>query len=121
MSSALQLSRIPERVTFEQAASLPVAYGTAHRMMFANGHIASGEKVLILGASGGVGTCCLFLAKMAGCEVIVVSQSQDKLDKLKELGADQGIFYDGFGQNIWERRSEERRVGKGGVSTVRFR
>src|SRR3546814_3420835 len=62
---------------------------------------SSGEKVLILGASGGVGTCCLFLAKMAGCEVIVVSQSQDKLDKLKELGADQGIFYDGF------ERSEE--------------
>src|SRR3546814_10237196 len=83
LASAQQLIRIPEKVTFEQAASLPVAYGTAHRMMFANGHIASGEKVLILGASGGVGTCCLFLAKMAGCEVIVVSQSQDKPDKLK--------------------------------------
>src|SRR3546814_10643670 len=88
-------------------------------MMFANGHIASGEKVLILGASGGVGTCCLFLAKMAGCEVIVVSQSQDKLDKLKELGADQGIFYDGFEKKIWEMYGKpHRRTFDGGVDVV---
>src|SRR3546814_8619459 len=88
-------------------------------MMFANGHIASGEKVLILGASGGVGTCCLFLAKMAGCEVIVASQSQDKLDKLKKLGADHGIFYDGFEKKIWEMYGKpHRRTFDGGVDVV---
>src|SRR3546814_9823175 len=87
LASAQQLIRIPEKVTLEQAASLPVAYGTAHRMMFANGHIASGEKVLNLGASGGVGTCCLFMAKMAGREVIVVSQSrlEEKTSELQSL------------------------------------
>src|SRR3546814_20771894 len=103
LASAQQLIRIPEKVTFEQAASLPVAYGTAHRMMFANGHIASGEQVMILGASGGVGTCCLFLAKMEGCEVIVVWKSQDQLDNLKELSAAQDIFYYGFEKKNWEK------------------
>ena len=119
LASGKQLIRIPEGVTFEQAASLPVAYGTAHRMMFTNGHIKAGEKVLILGASGGVGTCCLFLAKMAGCEVIVASQAQDKLDKLKDLGADHGIFYDGFEKKIWEMYGKpHRRTFDGGVDVV---
>ena len=83
--AAEQLIRIPAGVSFAQAAALPVAYGTAHRMMFDNGGLKGGEKVLILGASGGVGTCCVILAKMMGCEVVVASQSQDKLDKQKDL------------------------------------
>ena len=64
--SAPQLIRIPDRVSFEEAAALPVAYGTAYRMMLTQGHVEAGEKVLILGAAGGVGTCCVFLAKIAG-------------------------------------------------------
>ena len=51
-------------MSFADAAALPVAYGTALRMMVTNGHVAKGEKVLILGASGGVGVCCLQLAKL---------------------------------------------------------
>ncbi len=58
--------KIPDGVSFADAAALPVAYGTALRMMVTNGHVAKGEKVLILGASGGVGVCCLQLAKLAG-------------------------------------------------------
>src|SRR5450755_4566295 len=53
--SADQLIRIPERVSYEQAASLPVAYGTAHRMLVTHNTVKKGDKVLILGASGGVG------------------------------------------------------------------
>jgi alcohol dehydrogenase len=67
---AHQLVRIPDGVSFADAAALPVAYGTALRMMVTNGHVAKGEKVLILGASGGVGVCCLQLAKLADAEVI---------------------------------------------------
>ena len=67
---AHQLVRIPDGVSFADAAALPVAYGTALRMMTTNGHVAKGEKVLILGASGGVGVCCVQLAKLAGAEVI---------------------------------------------------
>ena len=117
--SAEQLIRIPSGVTYAQAASLPVAYGTAHRMMFENGGIKGGEKVLILGASGGVGTCCVILAKMMGCEVIVASQSDAKLERLKEMGADHGIYYDSFEKKIWELYGKpHRRTYDGGVDVV---
>src|SRR6266545_1543682 len=46
-ASAAQLIRIPDRITFEEAAALPVAYGTAYRMMLTRGHVEAGEKVLI--------------------------------------------------------------------------
>ena len=69
-AKAHQLVAIPDQVSFEQAAALPVAYGTAIRMMNTVGQIKSGEKVLILGASGGVGVCCVQLAKLAGAHVI---------------------------------------------------
>ena len=62
------LMRLPATVPYELAACLPVAYGTALRMMVTNGQVRAGEKVLILGASG-VGTCCVQLAKLAGAEV----------------------------------------------------
>jgi len=88
-----QLIRLPDPISFEQAAALPVAYGTAYRMMVTRGAIAAGEKVLILGASGGVGTCCVQLAKMAGAEVVVCASSEEKLKRLRELGADHGINY----------------------------
>src|SRR5271168_3158490 len=67
---AHQLIRLPDGITDAQAAALPVAYGTALRMMYTNGGVKKGEKVLILGASGGVGVCCLMLAKLAGAEVV---------------------------------------------------
>jgi len=90
---ATRLIRIPEGVSFAQAASLPVAYGTAHRMMFTNGGMKGGEKVLILGASGGVGSCCVLLSKMMGCEVVACGSTPDKLKALKDWGADHVINY----------------------------
>ena len=82
---------IPDEVSFEDAASLPIAYGTAHRMMVTRGKVSAGEKVLILGASGGVGTCCIQLAKMVGASVAACTGSPEKVDKLKALGADHVI------------------------------
>src|SRR5258708_31661810 len=90
---AHQLVRIPKGVSFEQAAPLPSAYGTARRMMHSNGHIASGEKVLILGASGGVGVCCVQLAKAAGATVIAATGSDEKAARLRALGADHTVNY----------------------------
>src|SRR5919197_5483281 len=66
--AADQLVAMPAGVTFEEAASLPVAYGTAHRMLITHRTVKKGERVLILGASGGVGTGCILLAKMLGAE-----------------------------------------------------
>lgn len=87
------LVRMPDNVSYEEAASLPVAYGTAYRMMVTIGKIKEGERVLILGASGGVGTCCVQLAKLAGAEVIAAASSEEKLKKLADLGADHVIDY----------------------------
>jgi alcohol dehydrogenase len=115
-----QLIRIPDGVTFAEAASLPVAYGTAHRMMVTIGKISKGEKCLVLGASGGVGTGCVMLAKMAGAEVIVCASSQDKLDRLKEYGADHGINYaeSAFEKEVWGMYGKPHRRGGGGVDMV---
>jgi alcohol dehydrogenase len=90
---AHQLVKIPDGVSFADAAALPVAYGTALRMMVTNGHVAKGEKVLILGASGGVGVCCLQLAKLAGAEVVACAGTDAKAKRLIELGADKTINY----------------------------
>ncbi|HEY5870854.1 MAG TPA: alcohol dehydrogenase catalytic domain-containing protein, partial [Candidatus Tectomicrobia bacterium] len=86
--AAEQLLPMPDTVTFEEAASLPVAYGTAHRMLLTHKTVKQGDTVLILGASGGVGTGCVSLAKMLGAEVIACASSATKLQRLTELGAD---------------------------------
>ncbi len=91
--AAHQLLRLPDDVAFDTAAALPCAYGTAYRMMVTRGHVKAGEKVLILGASGGVGTCCVQLAKLAGAEVAVCASSAEKLERLRRLGADHLINY----------------------------
>lgn len=121
LANEQQLIAMPDDVSFAQAAALPVAYGTAHRMMFTNGDIQKGDKVLVLGASGGVGTCCVILAKMAGCEVVVGASSQGKIDRLKDLGADWGINYveDRFEKAIFEKYGKPGRRGyEGGVDVV---
>lgn len=85
---ATHLVPVPDAVSDHHAACLPTAYATAHRMLFTRGQIQPGEKILILGASGGVGTCCIQLARMAGCEVVAVTSSAAKSDALKAIGAD---------------------------------
>jgi alcohol dehydrogenase len=88
-----QLVRIPEGVSYVDAAALPCAYGSALRMMYTIGGVGHGERVLILGASGGVGVCCVQLAKLAGAAVIACASTEEKLAKLKELGADHAVNY----------------------------
>lgn len=116
-----QLVKIPAGVTYDQASSLPVAYGTAHRMMVTIGKIKDDEKVLILGASGGVGTGALLLAKMAGSEVIVCASSEEKMERLKDLGADHAITYmdNQFHKGVYEQYGKPGRRGfEGGVNMV---
>ena len=117
--SSHQLVRIPAGVTYNQASSLPVAYGTAHRMMVTIGKVQKDDKVLILGASGGVGTGALLLAKMAGAEVVVCASSDEKMDKLKELGADHAMTYmeNEFHKGVYKLYGKPGRRGfEGGVN-----
>ncbi|MEI5996473.1 zinc-binding dehydrogenase [Paraburkholderia bengalensis] len=119
--NADQLIAMPEGVTFEEAASLPVAYGTAHRMLVTHNTIKPGDRVVILGASGGVGTGCVTLAKMLGAEVIAAAGSEDKAERLKAMGADHVINYrdTDFSKWVIEKYGKpQRRSYEGGADVV---
>jgi NADPH:quinone reductase-like Zn-dependent oxidoreductase len=119
--AADQLIAMPDGVTFEQAASLPVAYGTAHRMLITHKTIEPGERVIVLGASGGVGTGCVIIAKMLGAHVIACAGSEEKLRRLKEIGADEVLDYTKVDFSKWaiERYGKpQRRSHEGGVDVV---
>jgi len=90
---ASQLIALDDDISFADASCLPVAYGTAHRMMVTRGEVSEGDTVLILGASGGVGTSALMLAKQRGATVVAAAGSDDKCQKLLALGADEVINY----------------------------
>jgi NADPH:quinone reductase-like Zn-dependent oxidoreductase len=119
--AADQLIPIPDRVTFAEAASLPVSYGTAHRMLITHNTVKKGDKVLVLGASGGVGTACVILAKLLGAEVIACASSEKKLVRLKEMGADEVIDYTKVDWSKWaveKYGKPQRRSYDGGVDVV---
>ena len=119
--SADQLIRMPEGVEFTAAAALPVAYGTAHRMLVTHRTVAKGDRVLVLGASGGVGTACVILAKQLGCEVIACASSEGKLARLKTLGADHVVNYKETDWSKWaigKFGKPQRRSYEGGVDCV---
>jgi NADPH:quinone reductase-like Zn-dependent oxidoreductase len=119
--AADQLVAMPAGVTFEEAASLPVAYGTAHRMLITHETVKKGERVLVLGASGGVGTGCVILAKILGAEVIACASSDEKLSRLKEMGADEVVDYTKTDWSKWaveKYGKPQRRSYEGGVDVV---
>jgi alcohol dehydrogenase len=109
-----QLVRIPDSLDYERAAALPVAYGTAWRMLTTRGNVQPGEKLLVLGASGGVGTGCVQIGKMLGAEVIACAGSDDKAQRLLDLGADHVINYSS--EDLVDACS--RLVGKRGVDVA---
>src|SRR5437762_5459811 len=119
--AADQLIAMPAGVSFAEAAALPVAYGTAHRMLITHDTVKKGDRVLVLGASGGVGTGCVILAKLLGAEVIACASSEEKLARLKEMGADETINYMEVDFSKWaiERYGKpQRRTYEGGVDVV---
>ncbi|MFT4613277.1 MAG: NADPH:quinone reductase-like Zn-dependent oxidoreductase [Bacteroidia bacterium] len=83
---------MPQGYTFEQAATLPCAALTAWRALMVEAQITAGQHVLIQG-SGGVSVFALQFAKAAGCQVTATSSSNEKLERLTALGADNVINY----------------------------
>jgi NADPH2:quinone reductase len=83
---------IPEDMTFEDAATLPVALGTMHDALVTNGRLKAGESVLIQGASSGVGLMALQIAKFLGAKLVIgTSTTPDRRARLKEFGADLSV------------------------------
>jgi NADPH:quinone reductase-like Zn-dependent oxidoreductase len=92
IARAAKLARKPANLTFEQAGVVPVSGMTALRALTDAGRIAAGQRVLITGASGGVGSYAVQMAKAFGAEVTGMS-SGPKADLVRSLGADHVIDY----------------------------
>jgi NADPH2:quinone reductase len=84
---------IPEGLSTDEAACVPVPWGTAADCLFEFGRLVAGETALIHAGAGGVGIAAIQMAKRAGARVFATASSDDKLERLKELGLDEGINY----------------------------
>jgi NADPH2:quinone reductase len=84
---------IPKGANLQQAAAVPVPFGTAHDCLFEFGHLKAGETVLVQAGASGVGVAAIQLAKRAGARVLATASSDDRLERLKPLGLDHGINY----------------------------
>ena len=111
---ASHLVRLPAGIDFDTAAAVPINFGTALRMLVTIGALQSGESVLILGASGGMGTACVQIARMIGARILAAAGSAEKAARLKALGADHVIDYgnEDFSRRAWDIS------GKKGVDVV---
>lgn len=87
-----RLAPKPPRLSFEEAAAVPVSGQTALQAVHDVGHVAGGQTVLVIGASGGVGSYAVQLAKAAGAEVTAVC-GPTKADLVRSLGADHVVDY----------------------------
>ncbi|WP_411282127.1 NADPH:quinone oxidoreductase family protein [Gemmatimonas sp.] len=84
---------IPESLSFEVAATLPLAFGTAMHALIDRAKIAKGETLLVLGASGGVGLAAVMIGKALGARVIAAASTDEKLALCRTHGADDVINY----------------------------
>lgn len=112
--SAAMAWPIPDGVSTQDAACVPVAFGTAFECLFTAGDLQPGQTVLIHAGSGGVGMAAIQMAKLAGATVIATASSADKLERLKAFGMDHGIDY--AAQDFV--KETQKLVGKDGVDVV---
>lgn len=92
VAPARNLVELPASVSFETAAAASLAAVTAYRAVFSRGRVAPGERVLVTGASGGVATLAIQMARLAGARVHAVTSGPDNVERVKALGAH--VVYD---------------------------
>ena len=97
LMDAREALRVPARLSWEQAAAIPLVFMVAHDMLVAHGRLQRGEWLLITGVSSGVGVASLQAGKALGANVIGTSGSADKLARLEALGLDVGVKTRGGG------------------------
>ena len=93
---------LPDAVTFEQAAALPMNYLTAEFALATRGSVGPDTTVLVHGAAGGVGTASIQVAKGLGARVVAVVSTEAKADVARAAGADEAILVDGFRDAVKE-------------------
>ncbi|MEO8072358.1 MAG: NAD(P)-dependent alcohol dehydrogenase [Acidobacteriota bacterium] len=114
---------IPEHFSYEEAATLPCAAVTAYNALFESGRMKSDDSILLQG-TGGVSIFALQLASVLGTKIIITSSSDEKLQKAKELGADELINYkeredwDKAVLELTEKRGVDHIVEVGGAGTM---
>jgi NADPH:quinone reductase-like Zn-dependent oxidoreductase len=117
------LVRIPDHLSFEEAACLPCAGVTAWNALMNSGGLKKGDTVLCQG-TGGVSLFALQFAKAAGAKVLITSSSNEKLERAKQLGADQLINYreredwDTVALEMTEKRGVDHVIEIGGPGTL---
>jgi NADPH:quinone reductase-like Zn-dependent oxidoreductase len=111
---AANLVEIPDTVSFETAAAASLVGVTAWRALMIRGGLRAGERVLITGASGGVSTIAIQIARLAGAQVFAVTSGAENIERVRELGAH--VVYDrkqvDWGKEVF------RDTGKAGVDLV---
>lgn len=107
---AAGLLPLPARLSYEEAASIVVAFGTAWHMLVTRARVRPGETVLVLAAGSVVGTAAIQVAKHLGCRVIATASSDEKLAKAQALGADAVINYS---RERFDRRARRLTDGRG--------
>jgi NADPH:quinone reductase-like Zn-dependent oxidoreductase len=112
---ARNLLKIPDNISFEDAAGAALSLLTAYRMLIKRGGLKKGETVLVIGASGGVSIFAIQLAKLFGATVYATTSSKFKMDKLKDLGVDEVFNY--VEDETWWK-SLYLKTGKRGVDVV---
>jgi NADPH2:quinone reductase len=92
--------RFPESMSFVEAAAFPVQYLTAYHALITLGRAVAGETVLIHAAAGGVGTAAIQIAKVLGLRVAGTASSEEKRQRIKDLGADEVFGYEEFDREL---------------------
>lgn len=92
----LMVFPMPEVLTFAEAAAIPLNYLTMLFALDRRGHLRAGEKVLVHGAAGGIGTAAIQIAKYRGAQVMAVVSSAERAAIAKQAGADEVVSVDNF-------------------------
>ncbi|MFY9782249.1 MAG: zinc-binding dehydrogenase [Acidimicrobiales bacterium] len=85
---------LPDHVEYERAGGFPEAFTTAYDALVTQGHLKSGQRVLISGATGGVGVAAVQIAHVLGAEVVAVTRTTEHHERLQALGATHTILLD---------------------------
>jgi len=107
---AFNAIRLPDTVTYEEAAALSLSYMTAWHGMVTSAHVGPADTVLVMAAGGGVGVAATQIAKLFGAQVIAAAGSAWKLERIREIGANHTVNYT---QDNWTQQVLELTDGKG--------
>lgn len=88
-----RLTIIPDEMPFDEAAAFILAYGTSYYALQQRGHLRAGDRLLVLGAAGGVGLAAVQLGRAMGAHVVAAASTQDKVELCLQHGADDGVVY----------------------------